>query len=57
MLALLRFSLPGYNEEIVCQGAVRDAVDGEGAGLEFLDIRPRDRDRLVQFVERQSGDA
>ena len=50
-LVLLRFKLPGDDEEVVCQGTIRDAVAGEGAGLEFLGIRPRDRDRLVAFVE------
>ena len=50
-LVLLRFTLPGDDDSISCQGTVRDNVEGEGAGLEFLGIRPRDRDRLVAFVE------
>ena len=57
MVVLLRFTVPGDNEQVVCQGAVCNCVEGEGAGLEFLDIQPRDRDRLVQFVERHTADA
>ena len=56
MLVLLRFKLPGDDEEVVCQGTVCDVVDREGVGLEFLDIRSKDRDRLVEFVERHTAD-
>ena len=55
MAVLLRFKLPGNDEEVVCQGAVCNAVRDEGAGLEFLDIRSKDRDRVVDFVERHLG--
>ena len=50
-VVLLRFKLRGSNEDVVCHGAVCNAAEGEGAGLEFLDIRSTDRDRLVEFVE------
>ncbi len=56
MLVLLRLMLPGDTEPIVCHGVVCHAVDGEGAGLEFLGIPPGDRARLVAFVERQGAD-
>ena len=56
MLLLLRFKLPGDDEEIICYGGVCDGVEGQGAGLEFLGIQPKDRDRLVEFVERHLSD-
>ena len=48
---LLRFKLPDDDKDVVCHGTVCNTVDGKGAGLEFLDIRSNDRDRLVEFVE------
>ena len=56
MLVSLRFKLPGDDEEVVCHGVVCNAVEGRGAGLEFLGIRPKDRDRLMEFVERHQAD-
>lgn len=29
-VVLLRFTLPGEDEAIICQGAIRDAVEGKG---------------------------
>ncbi len=54
-LVLLRFTLPGETEAIACQGVVCNVDDGQGAGLEFLGIRPEDRERLVDFVESYLG--
>ena len=50
-VVLLRFKLPDDDKDVVCHGTVCNTVDGKGAGLEFLDIRSNDRDRLVEFVE------
>ena len=54
-VVLLRFTLPGETEAIACQGVVCNADDRQGAGLEFLDIRTADRERLVGFVESYLG--
>ena len=50
-VVLLRFKLPDDDKDVVCHGTVCNTVDGKGVGLEFLDIRSNDRDRLVEFVE------
>jgi PilZ domain len=57
MLVLLRFTLPGDDDAVVCHGVVCHAVEGEGLGLEFLDIRSTDRERLVAFVDRRRADS
>ena len=52
-MLLFRFRLPGdQDNEICCQGVVCNQVDGHGAGVEFLGIRPEDRDRITTFVEQ-----
>ena len=52
----LQFRLPGEDEDVRCHGGVCDGVVGEGVGLEFLDISRRNRDRLMDFVDRQTSD-
>ena len=50
----LRFSLPRAAEEIACRAVVRNRVVRRGAGVEFLDISPGDRDHIVAFVAHQT---
>ena len=53
----LHFKLPGDDEDVRCHGGVCHNVEGQGTGLEFLDISEGDRDRLMLFVDRQISDA
>ncbi len=52
----LQFKLPGEDEDVRCHGGVCNGLDGQGVGLEFLDISPRNRDRLMDFVDSQTSD-
>ena len=52
----LQFKLPGEDEDVRCHGGVCYSVEGQGLGLESLDISPDDRDRLMIFVDRQTSD-
>ena len=56
-LLLFRFRLPDDPEEICCQGVVCNEVDGCGVGVEFLGIRPQDRDRITTFVVQHMTEA
>ena len=51
----LRFRLPGEDEDVRCHACVCYSVEGQGLGLEFLDISPRDRGRLMVFVDRETS--
>ena len=55
-VVLLQFRLPGEDEDVRCHGGVCNGVDGQGVGLQFLDISQRNRDRLMVFVDRQISD-
>ena len=55
-LLLFRFRLPEDSEEICCQGVVCNEIEGRGMGVEFLGIRPQDRDRIQTFVAHHTAD-
>ena len=44
------FRLPTTDQSIACRAVVRSAAPGEGVGVEFLNLRRRDRARLNAFV-------
>ena len=44
------FTLPATDHQITCRAVVRNAVLGEGVGVEFLDLPPTDREHLHGFV-------
>ena len=46
------FTLPKTGHSIACRAIVRNAVRGEGVGVEFLDLPTRDREHLHGFVAR-----
>ena len=52
----LRFRFPPRFEDIICRSIVRNALEGKrrGVGVEFLDLSPRDRERMSAFVDQQS---
>ena len=51
-LIRLRFTTAELGE-IACQAIVRNGLEGEGVGVEFLDIEPSDQERIKAFVENQ----
>ena len=46
----LRVTLPGTEDAIAYQAAVRSAAFEEGVGVAFLDLTPEDRGRLDRFI-------
>ena len=50
----LGFELPSTPGEIACAAIVRDRL-AKGVGVEFLELVPRDRDRIDGFVTRHLG--
>lgn len=51
----LRFELPGDPEPLACKGEIvsaRDEAGEPGMGVRFLELRPADRLRLEQLVEK-----
>ena len=48
----LTFTLPQTGDTISCRAIVRRAVEGEGVGVEFLDISPQERERVSACVQR-----
>ncbi len=50
-LLRLRFTIAELGE-IACQAIVRNALEGKGVGVEFLDIEPSDQERIKAFVEK-----
>ena len=48
----LGFTLPSTTEAITGLAIVRDRLTGSGVGVEFLDLEPRDRERITAFVNR-----
>ncbi len=50
----LRFTLPGEAEPIECRGEIVSALggDGMGMGVRFVDIRPDDRKRIEELVDK-----
>ncbi len=47
----LRFTLPGFDEDIACGGVVRHEEPGHGVGVEFTDLAPSDRERIREVVQ------
>lgn len=52
----LGFKLPSTAEAVSCLAIVRDSQQGRGAGVEFVDLEPRDRARVTAFVTRLGSD-
>ena len=50
----LRFTLATLGE-ISCRAIVRYVIDGKGVAVEFLDIEPGDRERIMAFVEKRQA--
>jgi uncharacterized protein (TIGR02266 family) len=56
---VLQFCLPGLAEEMRCSGVVRNtcsttrAADPGGIGIEFEELRDRDRELLAAFIDQQ----
>ncbi len=48
----LTFTLPETGDTIGCRAIVRNAVEGKGMGVEFLDISPQERERVSACVQR-----
>ena len=48
----LSFTLPQTGERISCRAIVRRAEEGEGVGVEFLDISPQEREHVSACVQR-----
>ena len=46
------FTVPATDHQIACRAIVRNAVLGEGVGVEFLDLPTPDREQLHAFVAR-----
>ena len=46
------FTVPATNHQIACRAIVRNAVLGEGVGVEFLDLPSPDREHPHGFVAR-----
>ena len=46
----LGFKLPSTTTEISCTAIVRDRLNAQGVGVEFLHLEPRDRKRISTFV-------
>ena len=53
----LRFKLPRGATDIACRAVVRNRMHRRGAGVEFVDITPDDRESVIAFVARQTGGA
>ena len=51
------FRLPGDDSSIVCMGEIANVPDEKsfGMGVRFIDLQPRDRDRLKAFIEESGG--
>ncbi len=47
----LKFALPGNDGFITCTARVRNSRPGGGIGIEFLDLSPENRARIVTFVD------
>lgn len=41
-------------DELTCAAVVRNSLDGQGIGVEFLDFDPLDQARIQTFVEHQT---
>ena len=52
----VRFELPTLGE-IGCRTIVRDAIEGTGVGVEFLDIEGVEHRRVVAFVTKHQQTA
>ena len=39
-------------DELTCAAVVRNSLDGQGIGVEFLDLDPLDQARIQTFVEQ-----
>ena len=48
----LGFKLPSTTGEISCTAIVRDRLNAQGVGVEFLHLEPRDRKRISTFVQQ-----
>ena len=53
----LRFRFPPRFDDVICKSIVRNGLDRRGVGVEFLDLSPRDRERVSAFVEEHAGPA
>ena len=49
----IRFSLPGARDLVSCTACVRNQRDA-GLGVQFLDISPDDRQKVIAFVSDES---
>ena len=49
----LGFKLPSTKEEISCTAIVRDRLNANGVGVEFLHLEPRDRRKISTFVQQR----
>ncbi len=50
----LRLRFPDFSD-VICQGIVRNGRDREGVGVEFVDLSPKDRDRISSFVDDEAS--
>ena len=50
-LLKLSFTLPKTGDTIDCRAIVREII-GTGVGVEFLDLSPKDRERVSACVQR-----
>ncbi len=48
----LGFKLPSTTGEISCTAIVRDRLNAQGVGVEFLHLEARDRKRISTFVQQ-----
>ena len=52
----LRFALPGEDTQVECRAEIVTAVD-LGMGVQFADLKPKDRERIEALIDKHLGDA
>ncbi len=48
----VRVRLPNYHEPVVATAEVKYAHEGIGMGVQFLDLKPEDREKIEKLVEK-----
>lgn len=49
----LRFKLPDVGRFLTCTAIVRNSREGQGFGVQFLDLSPDDRWQLDSYIQKQ----
>lgn len=49
----LRFKLPEAGRFLTCSAIVKNSRDGQGFGVQFLDLSPDDRWQLDSYIQKQ----